>query len=97
MYMQGSDGACRYTLRVQHDSCSFVSTMSIQLPDLIEKMGDAEFAKRLGVPLRTVQSWRRCERQPRPAQAHEIVRMADGLISLDGIYPPPGDKQGFEG
>lgn len=40
----------------------------------------------VGVPLRTVQSWRRRERMPRPEQAREIVKLAGGRVTFEGIY-----------
>ena len=60
--------------------------MGMSLPDFITEFGDAEFAEALGAPVRTVQSWRRRERLPRPEQAREIVRLGAGRIDFDGIY-----------
>jgi len=57
-----------------------------QLPELIAEVGDAEFARLVSAPVRTVQSWRRRERLPRPEQARKIVRQWAGQITLDGIY-----------
>lgn len=65
--------------------------MSLSLPQLIAQFGDAEFADLLGAPIRTVQSWRRRERLPRPEQAREIVRLAGGRITFDGIYGEPAN------
>ncbi len=66
--------------------------MTMPLPDLIAEVGDAEFAQLLGAPIRTVQSWRRRERLPRPEQAREIVRLFGGRITFDGIYGPANDQ-----
>ena len=63
--------------------------MTMQLPDLIAEIGDAEFGRLVGAPVRTVQSWRRRERLPRPEQARQIVRLAAGRISFEGIYGNP--------
>lgn len=67
--------------------------MSLLLPQLIAEIGDTEFAEMLGAPVRTVQSWRRRERLPRPEQAREIVRIANGRINFDGIYGSPANDE----
>ena len=65
--------------------------MSTPLPEYIAEMGDEAFMQMVGVPLRTVQSWRRRERRPRPEQAREIVKLAGGRVTFEGIYGPvPG-------
>lgn len=65
--------------------------MILLLPQLIAEIGDAEFAALHSIPVRTVQSWRRRERLPRPEQARAIVRLANGRISFDGIYGVPAN------
>lgn len=58
----------------------------MDLKTFIEKHGDDECAKLFGSPVRTVASWRRKERTPRPKKAYEIVRLTGGEVSIDGIY-----------
>lgn len=60
--------------------------MKMTLPEFITELGDAEFARRTRTPIRTVQSWRRRERMPRPSQAQGIIRIADGRLDFEGIY-----------
>lgn len=60
--------------------------MSTHLPDFIAETGDDACVELFGVPLRTIQSWRRRERLPRPEQAREIVRLTSGRVTFDGIY-----------
>jgi DNA-binding transcriptional regulator YdaS (Cro superfamily) len=47
-------------------------------------IGDEEAARRLGVKVRTVKSWRLGDRVPRPEQARAIVGRAP--VTLDDIY-----------
>jgi DNA-binding XRE family transcriptional regulator len=47
-------------------------------------IGDEEAARRLGVKLRTVKSWRLGDRTPRPEQARAIVGVLP--VTLDDIY-----------
>lgn len=60
--------------------------MKITLPEFIAEIGDIEFSRRLKTPVRTVQSWRRRERRPRPTQAQEIIRLANGRLDFEAIY-----------
>lgn len=55
--------------------------------DYLTALGDERAASLLDVPARTVQSWRRGERMPRPAQARRIVERAP-TVSMDDIYAP---------
>lgn len=56
------------------------------LVEFIQKKGDAACAELFGVKLRTIGSWRRLERMPRPAQARRIVEVTGGAVSMAGIY-----------
>lgn len=60
--------------------------MKMTLPEFIIEQGDAEFAQLVDARLRTVQSWRRRERMPRPVQARKIIQIAAGRLDLDSIY-----------
>ncbi|ODT97285.1 MAG: hypothetical protein ABS82_01135 [Rhodanobacter sp. SCN 67-45] len=60
--------------------------MKMTLPEFITELGDAEFAHRTSTPIRTVQSWRRRERVPRPSQAQEIIRLFGDRLDFEGIY-----------
>lgn len=60
--------------------------MNMTLPEYISEIGDEEAAKRFAVPVRTIQSWRRRERYPRPLQARRIVEASEGRLTLDGVY-----------
>ena len=60
--------------------------MKITLPEFIAEIGDVEISQQLKTPLRTVQSWRRRERRPRPAQAQELIRISNGRLDFDSIY-----------
>lgn len=62
------------------------------LPDFIAELGDEEAARLLDAPLRTVQSWRRRERKPRPAQAARIIAAAEGRLDYAGIYGAPAGE-----
>lgn len=61
----------------------------MSLPEYIEFIGDAKASVAFGVPARTVQSWRRRERVPRPAKAAEIVSIAGGALTMESIYRQP--------
>lgn len=67
--------------------------MKITLAEFISELGDAEFSRRLKTPIRTVQSWRRRERLPRPAQAQEIIELAAGRLDFESIYGQPTTAQ----
>lgn len=58
------------------------------LSEFIVEIGDVAASRLFGVKLRTIQSWRRRERYPRPDQAHEIVRLAGGKVDYAGIFGP---------
>lgn len=62
---------------------------AMTLSKLISDMGDAAAAALFGVKLRTVQSWRRRERYPRPEMAWKIVEKAGGRVDYAGIFGPP--------
>lgn len=49
-------------------------------------LGDLRASEVLGRKVRTIQSWRRGERRPRPTDAADIV--ARGVVSMDDIYKP---------
>jgi hypothetical protein len=54
--------------------------------EFIRLHGDEACAVRWGVQTRTVASWRRHERMPRPAQARRIVSETAGMVSMQDIY-----------
>lgn len=56
------------------------------LVEFITQHGDERCAELFEVEVRTVASWRRGERSPRPDKALEIVAKAGGQVSMDGIY-----------
>lgn len=56
------------------------------LKDFIESLGPNEAARLFGVKRRTVDSWRRGERAPRPAKAKEIVNLTGGVVTLSDCY-----------
>ena len=58
----------------------------MRLSDYITQHGDSECSKRFGVKERTVASWRRGERTPRPAQARKIISGSGGDVSMSDIY-----------
>ncbi len=60
----------------------------MELAVFIQKQSDSVVADMLDVPERTVASWRRLERAPRPRQAMDIVSKTDGEVSWQGIYQP---------
>lgn len=61
------------------------------LPEFITEIGDAEAARLFQAPMRTIQSWRRRERTPRPAQAPMIIEASGGRVTYEGIYAQPAD------
>lgn len=58
----------------------------MKLKAYIEWKGDEFCAELFGVKLRTIGSWRRGERIPRPHLANEIVRLTKGKVQLEDIY-----------
>lgn len=56
------------------------------LKDFLCELGDEAASELLDVAPRTVASWRRGERLPRPAQAARIVRVSNGRVDYAGIY-----------
>ncbi len=61
----------------------------MKFSEYIKKLGDEVCAQRWGVKARTVASWRRGERFPRPKQAGEIVRKEEGALSIQDIFGIP--------
>lgn len=59
---------------------------TMTLPEFIAHLGDEVAAKLFDTELRTVQSWRRRERHPRPRQAQQMVAAASGRLTMQGIY-----------
>lgn len=58
----------------------------MKLSEYIKKHGDSACAKRFGVKLRTVASWRRAERVPKSSQAVKIAKLTLGEVSLADIF-----------
>lgn len=58
--------------------------MEMRLPDYIKQVGTRRFAKQFKVKERTVASWQRMERRPRPEKAQEIVEKTP--VTMEGIY-----------
>ena len=56
----------------------------LSLSEYIQKVGPQVAADRWGMKVRTVESWKRHERYPRPEQARVIV--ANSPVTMDGIY-----------
>lgn len=56
----------------------------MRLPDYIKQVGARRFAKQFKVKERTVASWQRMERRPRPEKAQEIVEKTP--VTMEGIY-----------
>lgn len=56
----------------------------MRLPEYIAQVGIARFAKQFKVKPRTVKSWKRMERRPRPEMAQEIVEKTP--VTMEGIY-----------
>lgn len=67
--------------------------MNLSLPDFIAKIGDESAVELFGAKLRTVQSWRRRERYPRPDQARRIVAASGGEVSYAGIFSEPQKQE----
>lgn len=59
------------------------------LVEFIKSKGDEQCASLWGVPVRTVASWRRGERTPRPSKAREIAEATGGEVTLGEIYSEP--------
>lgn len=84
--MEGSfNFLCKNTACVLHETCN--DSVDMKLDQFIEEIGDEAAAKLFDVKPRTVASWRRGERKPRPDKAIEIVKTLRGKIPLEGIYP----------
>lgn len=60
------------------------------LSAFIRELGDQAAADLFGVKVRTVQSWRRLERYPRPEQSWVIVAKSEGRVDYAGIFGPHG-------
>lgn len=58
----------------------------LTLPQFIESVGDEAAARLFEAELRTVQSWRRRERLPRPEKAQRMVALSDGRLTMESIY-----------
>lgn len=63
----------------------------MKLSTFIEEIGDEVAAELFKVKVRTVASWRRKERIPRPRQAQVIIAASEGKVDMHGIY---GDDNG---
>lgn len=70
--------------------------MTLTLCQYIVEVGDQAAVKAFGVKLRTVQSWRRGERVPRPSQVPRIIAGSGGRVGPSGIYVT-GDGCGLNG
>lgn len=60
----------------------------MELAVYIQKHSDRVVSQLLGVPERTVASWRRLERAPKTLQAQEIIDRSGGVVTWQGIYQP---------
>ena len=58
----------------------------MNLPEFLRELGDERAADAIGVKARTVGSWRRGERMPRPAHARCIILLSDGRLDFSSIY-----------
>ena len=58
----------------------------MELKKYIQVNGDEKCAQLFNVKPRTVASWRRGERYPRPEQANLIVTATNGEVTMTGIY-----------
>ena len=56
----------------------------MKLPDYIRHVGPEKFAREIGAKKRTVESWMRGERSPRPKQAQKIVEKHP--LTMSDIY-----------
>ena len=56
----------------------------MRLPDYIKQIGVNRFAKQFKLNPRTVLSWQRMERRPRPEIAQTIVEKTP--VTMEGIY-----------
>ena len=56
----------------------------MRLPDYIKQVGIKKFAKQFKLNPRTVLSWQRMERRPRPGIAQTIVEKTP--VTMEGIY-----------
>jgi hypothetical protein len=56
----------------------------MDLPEYIQKVGDAEFARRFGIKERTALAYRCRQRRPRPDLAVKII--AETPVTWAGIY-----------
>lgn len=61
----------------------------MNLPAYIEAHGDEKAAAIFGVKERTVASWRRGERWPRPATWREVVEKSGGKVTLSDLLAGP--------
>lgn len=59
------------------------------LREYILKFGVDHCAILFGVKPRTIDSWKRGERYPRPEKAHEIVSKTEGKVTIEGCYTYP--------
>lgn len=82
--------SCNLALAKLHATCK-LGRMNKTLPDFITEIGDAEAARLFRSPMRTIQSWRRRERTPRPSQATMIIEASGGRVTYEGIYAQPAD------
>lgn len=60
------------------------------LSEFIASMGDEAFSRQFDVKERTVASWRRGERIPRPIQARRLVEKSGGDLTMAMIYSAAG-------
>ncbi len=58
----------------------------MKLSEYIANQGDERCGELFGVKVRTIGSWRRGERTPRPAQARKIVEATSGVVTMSEIY-----------
>ena len=61
----------------------------MNLTEYLKKHGTATSAKRFGVSIHTIKSWRWGGKLPRPDKANEIVAITGGEVSMAGIYVKP--------
>jgi len=74
---------CNKGLAELHEACN---SGPMTLIEYIRREGDLSCAVLFGVKLRTIGSWRRRERQPRPTQARRIVEATGGAVTMAEIY-----------